>query len=177
MLVMRARVKGPFLMTAIWAMSRSKRWLCGLFSLMAVLNIAWWLRKNLAWWLWWIKQACRPWRLERMLSLLLCALLFLLVFLCMLVCISWSGRLNGTYKQCWTDAIARKGLAFHTAFCVGVGDLWRKWLDARSDWIGKSIVWISFCEGLMLSPVLDVYVRVNGCSMNTVYVFDLVHCI
>ena len=34
---------------------------------------------------------------------------------------------------------------------------------------------ISLCEDLMLSPVLDVYVRVNGCSMNTVYVFDLVH--
>ena len=34
---------------------------------------------------------------------------------------------------------------------------------------------MSFCEGLIVLAVLDVYVRVNGCSMNTVYVFDLVH--
>ena len=31
-----AEQSGPFLMAAIWAMSRSKRSLCGLFSLMAL---------------------------------------------------------------------------------------------------------------------------------------------
>ena len=55
--------------------------------------------------------------------------------------------------------------------------MWRKWLDARSELIEKIIVQVCVCEGLMLSPVLDVYARLNGCSMNTVYVFDLVHCI
>ena len=34
-----------------------------------------------------------------------------------------------------------------------------------------------FCEGLMLWTACDVCVRRNGCSMNIVYVFDLVQCI
>ena len=34
-----------------------------------------------------------------------------------------------------------------------------------------------FCEGSMLWTACDVCVRRKGCSMNRVYVFDLVECI
>ena len=59
----------------------------------------------------------------------------------------------------------------------GVGDLGRNWLDAGDERIEKNIVQVCFCEGLMLSTAWDVCLRRSGCCINTVYVFDLVHCI
>ena len=59
----------------------------------------------------------------------------------------------------------------------GLGDLGRNWLDAGDERIEKNIVQVCFCEGVMLSTACDVCLRRSGCCINTVYVFDLVHCI
>ena len=59
----------------------------------------------------------------------------------------------------------------------GVGDLGRNWLDAGDEGIEKNSVQACFWEGVMLCIACDVCLRKSVCCINTVYVFDLVHCI
>ena len=61
--------------------------------------------------------------------------------------------------------------------CEGVGDLGRNWLDAGDEGIEKNSVEACSWEGVMLWVACDVCLRKSVCCINTVYVFDLVHCI